>query len=346
MQRFSLKNISNLLEGIFFGNEENSFEKIATDSRNLSSFNEVLFIAISGQQHDGHKFITELYKKGVRSFLISKKIDFQKFPLASFVLVKNSVQALQKLTALKRDIYSKPLIAITGSNGKTIVKEWLYWILSPYFQITRSPKSYNSQIGVPLSLWLIDENTEIAIIEAGISKPDEMELLEKIIKPNIGIITNIGSAHQANFKSPDHKASEKLKLFKNCSTVVINKENTPAYSQKDLFESNTKIISWSFNGNSEVNIKDVSVNDDFSAICVEYKNKNYNFRIPYTDKGSIQNAISCFCLLTALNIEINDKFLNRFTNLPGVKMRLETVDGINNSIIINDAYNSDINSLE
>ncbi|HNQ69293.1 MAG TPA: bifunctional UDP-N-acetylmuramoyl-tripeptide:D-alanyl-D-alanine ligase/alanine racemase [Bacteroidales bacterium] len=346
MQKFVLKNISDLLEGKFFGNEENSFVKITTDSRNLSSFNEVLFIAIEGQQHDGHKFISELYNKGVRSFILSKKIDFQKFPFASFVLVKNTVQTLQKLTALKRESYSQPLIAITGSNGKTIVKEWLHWILSPYFQITRSPKSYNSQIGVPLSLWLIDENTEIAIIEAGISKPGEMELLENIIKPNIGIITNIGSAHQANFNSQEHKALEKLKLFKNCDTVILNKENTPAYSQKDLLKNNKKIISWSFNGNSDVNIYKVSVKDVFSELCVEYKNKYFKLRIPFTDKGSIQNAISCFCVIIALDIEISDKLLNRFTNLPGVKMRLETVDGINNSIIINDAYNSDINSLE
>jgi alanine racemase len=346
MQKFSLKNISDLLGGKFYGNEENSFVKITTDSRNLSSFNEVLFIAIEGQQHDGHKFISELYNKGVRSFILSKKIDYQKFPLASFVLVKNTVQTLQRLTALKRESYSKPVIAITGSNGKTIVKEWLYWILSPYFQITRSPKSYNSQIGVPLSLWLIDENTEIAIIEAGISKPGEMELLENIIKPNIGIITNIGSAHQANFNSQEHKALEKLKLFKNCDTVILNKENTPAYSQKELLNSNIKIISWSFNGNSDINIKEVSVKDDFSEISVEYKNKYFKLRIPFTDKGSIQNAISCFCVIIALDFEISDKLLNRFTNLPGVKMRLETVDGINNSIIINDAYNSDINSLE
>ncbi|HOZ31029.1 MAG TPA: bifunctional UDP-N-acetylmuramoyl-tripeptide:D-alanyl-D-alanine ligase/alanine racemase [Bacteroidales bacterium] len=345
MQTYSLKNISDLLDGKFFGPANNMFQKIATDSRNISNFKDTLYIAITGKQHDGHKFIPELYSKGVRTFVLSKKIDFNGFPDASFLLVKNTVQALQTITKLKRDNYKNPLIAITGSNGKTIVKEWLYWILSPYYKITRSPKSYNSQTGVPLSLWLIEEDTEIAIIEAGISQPGEMELLEKIIKPDIGILTNIGSAHQIFFNNSKHKTQEKLKLFKNCKTLIINKDNSIAYSQASLLEK-TNIITWSVNGNSDINILNIEIKDDNSQIEISYNHKNYSLTIPFTDKGSIQNAISCFCLLTALKIEISEKLLNRFSSLPGIKMRLETVDGINNSIIINDAYNSDINSLD
>lgn len=346
MQTFSLKNISIALEGRLYGNDKNSFARITADSRNISDFKNVLFIAIPGQQHDGHKYIPELYSNGIRSFIISKKIDFSKFPEASFLLVKNSVRALQTLSQIKRAAYTKPLIAITGSNGKTIVKEWLYWLLSPFYKITRSPKSYNSQIGVPLSLWLLDEHTELAIIEAGISQPNEMKYLEEIIKPNIGLITNIGSAHQANFLNPQQKAHEKMQLFKNCKYVIVCKDDKYAFSQTDILNNFSGIITWSVNDGADFVIKEVSVKNDFSEINIKYKKNSYNLSIPFTDKGSIQNAISCFCVLTTLDVIIDDKIINRFSNLPGIKMRLETFDGINNSIIINDAYNSDINSLE
>jgi len=346
MQTYSLKNISEFVKGRFFGAENNFFDKIITDSRKISRFENTLFIAIPGEQHDGHKFIADLYLKGVRSFIVSKKPDLVKFPLASFFLVDNPIKALQELAADKRKNYSKPVIAITGSNGKTIVKEWLYWILSPYFKITRSPKSYNSQTGVPLSLWLLDDDSELAIIEAGISKPGEMELLESIIKPDIGIITNVGSAHQANFESKEQKASEKMLLLKNCKTVIASKDCSPVWSQIDSLKNVEKIISWSERQYSDVYVEKTFNDGHFSFITVNFNNKSFDFKIPFTDKGSIQNAVSCFCLLVALEIEINDKYLNRFSSLPGVKMRLETLDGVHNSIIINDSYNSDINSLE
>lgn len=346
MQSYSLNNISDFVSGEFLGAPDNSFVKIIIDSRKISRFDETLFVAIPGEQHDGHKFIPELYSKGVRSFIISKKTDFTKYPEASFLMVKNPVKALQELAAYKRDKYKNPVIAITGSNGKTIVKEWLYWILSPYYRIIRSPKSYNSQTGVPLSLWLLEEDSDLAIIEAGISQPGEMELLEKIIKPDIGIITNIGQAHQANFDSPEQKAAGKMKLLQNCKTVIYSKDCEPVSSQEELLSQAKRKITWSKEVPAEIFVKQIKIQDSFSDISLDYKNNTYSFRIPFTDKGSVQNTISTFAVLAALDIEISEKYLNRFSSLPGVKMRLETIDGIHNSIIINDSYNSDINSLE
>lgn len=346
MITFNLKYISQFVTGEFFGSDTNSFVKIITDSRKLNRFEETLFVAIPGLQHDGHKFITELYKKGVRSFIVSKKIDIAKFPDASFIQVKNPVIALQELAVYKRMNYHNPVIAITGSNGKTIVKEWLFWILSPYYKIIRSPKSYNSQIGVPLSLWLLDDESELAIIEAGISMPDEMELLEKIIKPDIGIITNIGSAHQGNFESIEQQAAEKMRLLKDCKTVVLGKDCKPIWSQIDSLVNVGRIISWSESQTADIVVKNLEILQDSTRLSLLYNGKTFDFRIPFTDKGSIQNAISCFGILAALEVEISDKYLNRFSNLPGIKMRLETLDGIHNSMIINDSYNSDINSLE
>ncbi len=346
MLQYSLNNISDFVSGKFFGCSDNCFVKIITDSRKISQFNETLFVAIPGEQHDGHKFISDLYSKGVRSFIVSKKIDFNKYPDAAFFLVENPVTALQELAAFKRNNYKKPVIAITGSNGKTIVKEWLYWILSPYFRITRSPKSYNSQTGVPLSLWLLDDDSDIAIIEAGISQPGEMELLEKIIKPDIGIITNIGAAHQINFDSLKQKSAEKMQLLKNCKTVVLNNDCEYVWTQRSLLSNVEKILTWSETQNADIFLKKAIFADAFTDLTIQFANNYYNLKIPFTDKGSVQNALSCFAILVALNIEIDEKYLNRFNSLPGVKMRLETIDGIHNSIIINDSYNSDINSLE
>lgn len=347
MLSFYLKDIEKIVSGEYYGITNVKFSKIITDSRNIgNSSTSDLFIAINGLNHDGHKFIDELYKKGVRAFIVSNYINFQNYPDAAFLKVENSIEALHKLAAYKRDLFNIPLISITGSNGKTIVKEWLSWILSNKFKITRNPKSYNSQTGVPLSLLLLEEDSELGIFEAGISEVGEMEKLEKIIKPTIGIITNIGSAHQANFKSIEEKVEEKLKLFKDCETVIYCIDNTIVTKTLSSNKNIKRHITWSENNNGIVNIKNINYSTDQSTITVEYNNKEIKLSIPYTDKGSIQNAISCLCAIIALNIELSESILKRFTSLPSVKMRLEMINGIHNSIIINDSYNSDINSLE
>ncbi len=341
MKKYKLKYLENELAAKFYGNPKNDFCKILTDSRKTVIFNESLFISIDGAQHDAHRFIPELYQKGVRSFIISKDLDYKKFPEASFLKVENSIEALQKLALYKRKEFKKPILAITGSNGKTIVKEWLYHILAPFYNVSKSPKSYNSQIGVALSLWMIDENSDLAIIEAGISQPGEMGKLEKIIQPNIGILTNIGAAHQSNFKDENHKTQEKIKLFSNCKYLVCNKE----FQSKIDFKG--EIISWSQDGkNANIYNSEVRINKDNTEIKLEYNNQAYNIKIPFIDNGSIENAISCFGFLICFIDNLSEDILQRFETLPGVKMRLETLEAVNNSILINDSYNSDINSLE
>ncbi|MDD2385616.1 MAG: bifunctional UDP-N-acetylmuramoyl-tripeptide:D-alanyl-D-alanine ligase/alanine racemase [Bacteroidales bacterium] len=342
MLKFKLIDIAKILDGKFYGNPDNEFDKLLTDSRKIVKYHESLYIALNGKQHNGHNFIPELYEKGIRSFIISKKIKTENYPQASFLLVGNSVNALQLLAALKRSKYQKPLLAITGSNGKTVVKEWLSHILSPYYNITRSPKSYNSQIGVPLSLWLINNSTDIAIVEAGISEPNEMECLEKIIKPNVGVFTNIGAAHQANFSSENHKITEKFKLFANCNTVICK------YDYKNhLKNKNTKCITWSdTEKNASILINKIEKHHSNSKIFIVFNNDKYEIEIPFTDDGSIENAITCFAYITHLFPKPDKQIIKRFLSLSGVEMRLQTIDAINNSILINDSYNSDINSLE
>ncbi|PLX07489.1 MAG: hypothetical protein C0596_11190 [Marinilabiliales bacterium] len=340
MKLFNLKNIAEKLKFDFIGNPDNEFSKLLIDSRKIVPYHLSLFFAFEGKQHDGHIFIEELYTKGVRCFVVSRNIDYNIFPEASFIKVESTLEALQKIASLKRKDFTNPVIAITGSNGKTIVKEWLYHILSVKKNISRSPKSYNSQLGVPLSIWIINNQSDLAIIEAGISKPGEMDRLEKIINPDIGILTNIGSAHQSNFKDKNEKLLEKLNLFKNCNTVISNHEYLDSIKNK-------RIITWSFdNHDADIYCIENIVNDYKSIIKLKFLNKEYELKIPFTDFGSISNAIICFSYLTLSGDIDNKEVISRFESLPGVQMRLETLDAINNSILINDSYNSDINSLE
>ncbi|MDD2635789.1 MAG: bifunctional UDP-N-acetylmuramoyl-tripeptide:D-alanyl-D-alanine ligase/alanine racemase [Bacteroidales bacterium] len=342
MLKFKLIDIKEKLDGKFYGNPDNEFDKLLTDSRKIVKYQETLFIALNGKQHDGHKFIPELYEKGIRSFIICEEINAKNYPKASFLLVDNTVNSLQLLAAFKRSQYHKNLLAITGSNGKTVVKEWISHILSSYYNITRSPKSFNSQIGVPLSLWLINRDTDIAIIEAGISEPDEMERLEKIIKPNVGIFTNLGAAHQTNFSSKNHKITEKFRLFNNCDTVICK------YDYKNYLKNkNTKCITWSnTDENASVFVNKIEKHHSNSKIFIDFNNDKYEIDIPFTDEGSIENAVTCFSYITYLLPKPDKQIINKFLSLPGVEMRLQTIDAINNSILINDSYNSDINSLE
>ncbi len=339
MKKYNLKYLEKELNAIFYGNLHNEFCKILIDSRNTVVYKDCLFISLSGKQHDGHKFINELYQKGVKSFIISKEINYEKYPDASFLKVSNAITALQKLATIKRKEYKKPILAITGSNGKTIVKEWLFHLLAPKYKLSKSPKSFNSQIGVPLSIWMIDSKSDLAIIEAGISQSGEMEKLENIIKPTYGILTNIGSAHQSNFKNIEHKLDEKLKLFSKCKNIICNLDYLPLISNN--------ILTWSqTNKNADIYNPNNTIYTQETDIELIYKKHKYSISIPFTDSGSIKNAITCFAFICRLFKIPDQKTLSRFKTLPGVKMRLETLNAINNGILINDSYNSDINSLE
>jgi Alr-MurF fusion protein len=321
---------------------------ILIDSRKLISPDNCLFFALTSKRNDGHKYIPDLYSRGLRDFVVTKvPSDAESYPDANFIIVKNTLQALQSLARVHREKFNIPVIGITGSNGKTVIKEWLYQLLSKDKRTIRSPKSYNSQIGVPLSVWQIDTPYEIAIFEAGISEPDEMEKLEAIIKPTIGIFTNIGEAHGENFMSLQHKVGEKLNLFTHVRTLVycLDHPEVREVIIRSGILKNIKSFTWSFKQEADLLIRNVKKDDSQkTAITGVYKGKEIKISIPFADDASIENAIHCLSVMLVLGYD-QEQLAPRFEGLQPIAMRLELKDGINHCTIINDSYNSDINSL-
>ena len=218
---YKVSDITHVIHAERRGCEDAVINWLLIDSRSLCFPEETLFFALTTRKNDGHRYIDELYRRGVRNFVVSRiPFEMEGYKLCNFLVVNDTLEALQTLAAHNRQQYDTPVVSITGSNGKTTVKEWLYQLLSPDFNVCRSPRSYNSQYGVPLSLWLMDKHHDLAIIEAGISHVGEMEKLERIIRPTVGVLTNIGQAHQENFGSVGEKRMEKMKLFRNCEKVV------------------------------------------------------------------------------------------------------------------------------
>ena len=320
---------------------------LLTDSRKLSLPAETLFFALETKNNDAHIFIHELYEKGVRNFVVSKVLqEWEAFTDANFLKVKSSLAALQKIAAYHRKQFSIPIIGITGSNGKTIVKEWLYQILEKNYNIVRSPRSYNSQIGVPLSVWQLDEETELGIFEAGISMPDEMGKLETVIRPTIGVLTKIGEAHQENFTSLQQKIMEKLDLFVNCDVFIFDEDNDLVSECVDQMVLSQKIFTWSRkNRDAHLYISSIKRKGDKTIINYSLMDFNDSFTIPFTDEASIENAISCLAVALYLHISPAD-ISSRMALLEPVAMRLDVRRGKENCIIINDTYNSDINSIK
>ncbi|NTV84224.1 MAG: bifunctional UDP-N-acetylmuramoyl-tripeptide:D-alanyl-D-alanine ligase/alanine racemase, partial [Bacteroidales bacterium] len=321
---------------------------ILIDSRKLISPEQCLFFALSSKRNNGHKYIPELYARGLRDFVVTNlPEDIGAYPDANFIIVKNTLNALQALARAHREKFRIPVIGVTGSNGKTVVKEWLYQLLSKDRKTIRSPKSYNSQIGVPLSVWQIDTPYEIAIFEAGISEPDEMNRLQAIIKPTIGVFTNIGEAHGENFMSLQQKVGEKLYLFTHVETLVycLDHPEVREVIIRSGISKNIKTFTWSFKQDANLFIREVNRDDPrFTRIQGLYKGQEISISIPYADGASVENAIHCWAVMLLLGYE-QDQLASRFESLQPIAMRLELKDGINHCTIINDSYNSDINSL-
>lgn len=354
---YRISEVAKAIGGVALHKTKKDFavSELLTDSRKLLHADRTLFFSLSGQKLDGHHYIEELYKKGVRCFVISKQETATPFADAQFILVSNVVDALQKLAAYHRKKFSFPVIAITGSNGKTVVKEWLYQLLHEDFNIVRSPKSFNSQIGVPLSLWNISEVNNLGIFEAGISEADEMFRLEKIIQPNIGVFTNIGEAHSEGFLNLKHKVKEKLKLFVNCDILIYCKDyadisnsiaEVNALSKgADETENKIKTLCWGNTADADVQITSIINKDNHSFISLLYRNRELDFEIPFSDKASVENAIQCACVMLYLERDYA-VIRERMKHLSRIAMRLEMRDAINNCSLINDTYNSDIGSLK
>ena len=324
-----------------------SFEELLTDSRKLTHPEISLFFALKGERNDGHRFIPELVKQGVSNFVVSElRPEFEQLE-ANFVLVDDALVALQKLAASHRRHFAYPVIGITGSNGKTIIKEWLYQLLRADFNIVRSPKSYNSQIGVPLSVWQMNDDHQLAVFEAGISRANEMQNLEQIIHPTIGVFTNIGTAHDANFSSRQEKVKEKTQLFDHVEVLVYCKDYPEVVTETDshkFHHSAFRRFTWSRKTKADLQIGRISKKADECEIQAVFENRFISVRIPFTDDASIENAIHCWAVLLLMGID-DTVIEERMHFLSPVAMRLEMKTGIHHCSVINDSYNSDLGSL-
>ncbi len=320
---------------------DTNISTLLTDSRRVFNTTEALFFALSNRR-DGHEFITETYEAGVRSFVV-RSAPLEPLISANYLIVPDVLTALQTLAAYHRSRFDLQVIGITGSNGKTIVKEWLYQLLLPEHTIVRSPKSYNSQIGVPLSVWTIKPNHDLGIFEAGISTVNEMANLQKIIKPTIGVLTHIGSAHDEGFASRREKVLEKLKLFKDTKLVIGNYELL-LDNKEELI--NKKLFTWSrkFNTANLYVFSETTISCNYYLRGI-YQKKEIECLLPFLDQASVENAITCWATMLAMgyNPVVIDKRMERLTP---VSMRLELKNGINDCSVIDDSYNSDIQSLE
>lgn len=318
---------------------------ISIDSRTILSPFDTVFFALVGDRNNGHDYIRELIDKGVKVFVISEyKDEYIGLDNICFIEVGNTFEALHKVAIHHRKKSKYPVVGITGSNGKTMVKEWIYQILYNEKNIIRNPKSYNSQVGVPLSICLMDSTHEMGVFEAGISMPGEMEKLERIIHPQIGIFTNIGEAHQENFISISQKIDEKIKLFIHCEMVIYCKDHKVIDERMLNKIEKEKLVCWSINEGADLVVSKTISTSESTLLKGIYNNEYLEINIPFTDKASIENLIHIWLLLLKLGYQ-NEFIAKRMNILQPVAMRLELKQGINNSTIINDAYNSDINSI-
>ena len=366
--RYSIEKITTLIGARRIGEAEATISWLLTDSRSLCFPEETLFFALRSGRNDGHNYIPELYRRGVRNFVVERGyfrlaadtastgaasgigavsgIEADVFAGANFLEVVSPLEALQRLAERHRDEFDVPIVGITGSNGKTMVKEWLYQLLSPQKVVTRSPKSYNSQIGVPLSVWLLNEQSEVGLFEAGISQPGEMQALRDIIQPSIGILTSLGTAHQENFRSMDEKCQEKLSLFHDAKVVAYNSDDNVVSRCMRKSGYRGEKLSWSKEDpQAAMFIKKVERRDTVSTLYYIYKGNEATYHLPFIDDASVECSIAA--AIVALYLGVTPEELDvRMSQLEPVAMRLEVKEGQHGCTLINDSYNSDINSLD
>lgn len=352
---YTLSQLTEIVNGELIGNPESGrlIEYILLDSRQVIYPASSLFIALKGRHSDGHEFLRASYDNGVRSFLVNRLPDDEgAYPQACFIRVKDTKNAFHEIAAFHRRRFHLEVVGITGSNGKTIVKEWLHQLLSEDYSIVRSPRSYNSQTGVPLSVLQINEGHQIGLFEAGISQPGEMEKLEKIIKPDVGILTNIGEAHSEGFASLNQKLTEKLKLFTSANTIIYRKDNYLLDEQVKHFQNKKQLFSWSLDPSipgATIYFRKLQ-SDRFQHskqwLSVSFPEQELQFTVamPFADDGSVENACHCIAYMLFKGFQPST-IQHRIQNLEPVAMRLELKEGINDCTIINDSYNSDLTSL-
>lgn len=331
---------------------EHAFSKLLTDSRQLTDPSDVLFFAIRTHRNDGIRYVPELYHKGVRNFVVSHEMEepmrqsLLALKEANLWFVADVVAALQRLAEHHRKQFNIPVVGITGSNGKTIVKDWIVQLLSPDHHLVASPKSYNSQIGVPLSVWQMEPGHDMAVFEAGISEAGKMESLRTVIRPTIGIFTNIGQAHDENFLTRYQKIAEKLQLFTHCDVLIYCLDHRDIHSVVSEVESLRKLNRYTWGGGTEnqVRLLDTEVRDHTTLLSISHAEQQFTIEIPFIDRASIENAMHCITLMCYLGYAAAE-IGSRCSRLQPVAMRLEIGEGINNCLLINDSYSLDLNSL-
>lgn len=343
---YSITTIASVISEKAVLSDPNSFiEHLFTDSRRIVFAESALFFAVHTAQRNGHLFVEDCYAHGVRNFVIevSENFDIDPYPDANFLFVHNSVEAIQQLAAYHRSQFTYPIIGITGSNGKTIVKEWLYQLLHDDYKIVKSPKSYNSQTGVPLSVWQMKAHHNLGIFEAGISMPGEMEALENVIQPTIGIFTNIGHAHDEGFINRPQKVAEKMELFAHADVLIFN-DDEKLIKQAATIKFKNKLFRYGSSPNCDLQIDEVIKEADETRINARFQHQKVSIQIPFADDASIENAICCWCVLLLFNIPQN-QIEQRMQQLHAVDMRLQLKQAINGCYLINDAYSLDLSSL-
>ena len=351
--KYSIEKITTLIGARRIGEVDAQIGWLLTDSRSLCFPEETLFFALKSARNDGHKYIEDLYRRGVRNFVVEAKgvLEFctsgtEHMPDANFLIVPSPLAALQRLAERHRDEFNVPIVGITGSNGKTMVKEWLYQLLLPSQKIVRSPRSYNSQIGVPLSVWLLNERTEIGIFEAGISQPGEMMALRDIIQPTIGVLTSLGAAHQENFRSMEEKCLEKLELMHDTEAMVYCSDNDVVSRCIRRMQYRGEKIAWSqCDEQASFFVKNIENKGQTTRITYIWQQEENTYMIPFIDEASIEDTITCAVVALRLGLTPG-QLADRMPKLEPVAMRLEVKEGQRGCLLINDSYNSDINSLD
>lgn len=345
MKNYKLNQIAQIVDGKLIGDDQALVNEVFFDSRIIVNPHHGIFFALTGNQKNGHLYIQKAYQLGLRNFVVHQPIEG--LADANWIIVNNPLLALQQWATFHRTQFSYPVVAITGSNGKTIVKEWLYQLLWKKYSIIRSPKSYNSQIGVPLSILQLNNQHDLAFIEAGISMVNEMQHLEKVIQPNIGVLTKIGTAHLENFKDQEQLIKEKLQLFQHVDRLVYNIDNQLLNQliQDEEKLTNTNKITYGYSNKATVKILSIHKKEQNTEVSIEHNHKNFNYSLPFTDEASIKNSLICLTTIVALNIDYT-QVKEDFSQLIPIEMRLEIKEAINNSILINDSFNSDLNSLK
>ena len=338
---YSTKEIAEITQSQIIGDKNLQIHHIAFDSRNIYSTLKTAFIAINTHKNSGEKYISQAIEKGIK-IIISENF-YSEYDGITWIIVENSVKFLQDLAHYHIENQPIKTIGITGSNGKTIVKEWLYQCLWNEFPTVKSPKSFNSQIGLPISLLQTSEKHQVGIFEVGISKPQEMKTLEEIFSPKIGILTHIGTAHSSNFENELQLIKEKLILFKNSEIIIYNGDNEQVCKEIKTQYSDKKLISFGIKAHNDVKII-CDYKDRNQEILVQYFSEKLSFPANQRDEATLTNALAVICILKEFGFT-NEKIVEKINNLKAVEMRLESVNGVRNNLIINDSFNLDLDSL-